>query len=164
MFPISTQTGDDRRDRNLSSPHRHRYRHHPKSNVRKGFGLLVTIGDDPPQAYAGKHKKECISSLVYAKACDPSSPIVTETRLTLENKWFSVVTMAVTMQKRGVYRHPYRHRHGFCNGEVTPDQIDEHNPPTSPAKVTDRQACDGETVQAQARLVAWSETLPEVEG
>lgn len=38
----------------------------------------------------------------------------------------------------------------FVRLAVTPDQIDEHNLPTSPAKATDRRAFDGDTVQAEA--------------
>ena len=38
----------------------------------------------------------------------------------------------------------------FVRLAVTPDQIDEHNLPTSPPKVTDRRAFEGDTVQAEA--------------
>lgn len=38
----------------------------------------------------------------------------------------------------------------FVRLAVTPDQIHEHNLPTSPAKATDRRAFDGDTVQAEA--------------
>ena len=38
----------------------------------------------------------------------------------------------------------------FVRLAVTPDQIHEHNLPTSPPKATDRRAFDGDTVQAEA--------------
>jgi hypothetical protein len=122
MSPKVNQNGDDRRDGNLSSPYRHRYRHHSKSSGDNVFRMTVTIGDDAPQAYTETIRKE-VFQCVYAKDWTLSSPIVTERRLDAEKKAFSAVTIAVTMRKTGFYRHPHRHRHVVCGGQgtVTPD-------------------------------------------
>jgi hypothetical protein len=120
MLPTLNQKGDDRRDGNLSSPYRHRYRHHPKSNGGNRLQMTVTIGDDDIQACAWNKKKQGAYRACVYRNHDLSSPIVTEPRLTSEKQAVSAVTMAVTMQKTGFYRHPHRHRHGVCNGEVTP--------------------------------------------
>jgi hypothetical protein len=120
MFPRFNQNGDDRRDRNLSSPYRHRYRHPLKFKCANGFGTVVTIGDDTCESHAWNTKKTGGYRAFVYKDHDLSSPIVTETRLTAEKQAFSVVTIAVTMRKTAFYRHPHRHRHGVCNGEVSP--------------------------------------------
>lgn len=119
MSPTLTCFGDDRRDRNLSSPYRHRYRHHLMSSGGKGLQKPVTMVTIVPNLYAERPKTHTTHPYIY-KGWRLSSPIVTETRLTLEKKGDSAVTMAVTMQKTGFYRHPHRHRSGVCNGEATP--------------------------------------------
>jgi hypothetical protein len=120
MFPRLNQNGDDRRDGNLSSPYRHPHRHPSKSSVHNGFGLPVTIGDDNPNPSVWNDQKtgEC-RAYVY-KGWTISSPIVTQTRLTAENKAVSAVTIGGDDAKTAFYRHPHRHRHGVCNGEASP--------------------------------------------
>ena len=117
MFPTLNQTGDDSVTEIYRHPYRHRYRHPSKSSSGNGFGMTVTIGDDESYSYAGKSKQERFSC-VYAKEQPLSSPIVTEVALSLEKQAFSVVTIPVTMRKRGFYRHPYRHRHDVCLAEA----------------------------------------------